>query len=214
MTPFLLILSAPSGGGKTTIAKALLAARDDLGYSISATTRAPRSEERDGVDYFFIDDAAFDRRVAADEFIEWAEYGANRYGTLKSEVDRLQGMGQHVVLDIEVAGARQVRERCQNVVSVFIIPPSAQALVQRLGGRDTERHVDVIRRLSRAIEELREAPSYDYVVVNADKTEAVSQVATILDAEARRPARSAELTETLQTLGADLATHIAHMGGE
>lgn len=109
MKPFLLVLSAPSGGGKTTIAKALLAAREDLGYSVSATTRAPRPGEREGTDYHFLARAEFDRRLAAGEFLEWAEYGGQRYGTLAAEVDGVLASGRHVVLDIEVQGARAIR---------------------------------------------------------------------------------------------------------
>jgi len=200
VTPFLLVISAPSGGGKTTITQALLAARDDLGFSVSATTRPPRTGEQDGVNYLFMDRAEFDRRVAAGEFLEWAEYGGHRYGTLQSEVDRVLAEGRHVVLDIEVQGARQVRERCQNVVSVFILPPSAKALADRLGGRNTEQRPVVAQRLRAAVGELPEALGYDYVVVNADKTQAVAEVAAILDAEAHRPHRQAELETELQSL--------------
>jgi guanylate kinase len=204
--PFLLVLSAPSGGGKTTVAKALLAAREDLGYSVSATTRAPRPEERDGTDYHFISRAEFDRRLVAGEFLESAEYGGHRYGTLAAEVDRMLESGRHVVLDVEVRGARVIRERCQNVVSVFIIPPSAQALVNRLGGRKTERPNDLVRRLRRAVEELDEAHQYDYVVVNTDRTQAVAEVAAIIDAESRRPGRLTELTDIVRDLAREIAT--------
>lgn len=205
MKPFLLVLSAPSGGGKTTIAKALLAAREDLGYSVSATTRAPRPGERDGTDYHFLSRAEFDRRLAAGEFLEWAEYGGQRYGTLAAEVDGVLATGRHVVLDIEVQGARAIRERCQNVVSVFIIPPSAQALTDRLGGRNTERPNDLVGRLRRAVEELDDAGQYDYVVVNTDRTQAVAEVAAIIDAESRRPGRLPELPEALRDLARQIA---------
>lgn len=205
MKPFLLVLSAPSGGGKTTVAQALLAAREDLGFSISATTRAPRDGERDGEAYWFLTPEEFDRRRAAEEFLEWAEYGGHRYGTLRSEVDRVLADGRHVVLDVEVQGARQIRARCQNVVSVFIIPPSARALVERLGGRNTEHGAVLARRLRRAVEELEEAAGYDYVVINADRTQAVAEVAAIIDAEARRPTRQPELEATLRSMIRDLA---------
>ena len=205
MIPFLLVLSAPSGAGKTTIAQALLSARDDLGFSVSATTRPPREGERDGVAYRFLSRPDFDHRVAAGEFLEWAEYGGHRYGTLRSEVDRVLAEGRNVLLDIEVQGARQVRERCQNVVSVFILPPSARALADRLGGRNTEQRPAVARRLRTAIDELAEAAHYDYVVVNADRTQAVAEVAAILDAESRRPRRQAELEQQLRSLIRDIA---------
>jgi len=208
MTPFLLVLSAPSGGGKTTIAKALLAARDDLGYSVSATTRAPRPGEQNGVDYHFLSPAEFDRLIAAGEFLEWAEYGTRKYGTLQREIEDIMASGRHVVLDIEIQGARAVRERCRNVVSVFIIPPSAQTLVERLGGRATEHRDDLRRRLERAIDELREAPSYDYVVVNADRAQAVAEVAAIMDAEGRRPAHLNDLEQQLDHLAAGIAAEL------
>lgn len=208
MKPFLLVLSAPSGGGKTTIARALLAAREDVGFSVSATTRKPRDGERDGIDYHFLSRDAFDRRVAAGEFLEWAEYGVERYGTLRSEVDRVLESGKHVVLDIEVQGAQQVRERCQNLVRVFIIPPSAAELVERLGGRNTEHPEEIVRRLRRAVDELTEAPTYDYVVVNSDRTQAVADVAAILDAEARRPARLDRLETTIQMLADGIANEV------
>ncbi|MEE8116420.1 MAG: guanylate kinase [Gemmatimonadales bacterium] len=208
MKPFLLVLSAPSGGGKTTIARALLAAREDVGFSVSATTRKPRDGERDGIDYYFLSRDAFDRRVAAGEFLEWAEYGVEQYGTLRSEVDRVLESGKHVVLDIEVQGAQQVRERCQNLVSVFIIPPSAAELVERLGGRNTEHPEEIVRRLRRAVDELTEAPTYDYIVVNNDRTQAVAEVAAILDAEARRPARLDRLETTMQMLADGIANEV------
>ncbi len=208
MKPFLLVLSAPSGGGKTTIARALLAAREDVGFSVSATTRKPRDGERDGIDYHFLSRDAFDRRVAAGEFLEWAEYGVERYGTLRSEVDRVLESGKHVGLDIEVQGAQQVRERCQNLVRVFIIPPSAAELVERLGGRNTEHPEEIVRRLRRAVDELTEAPTYDYVVVNSDRTQAVADVAAILDAEARRPARLDRLETTIQMLADGIANDV------
>lgn len=205
MIPFLLVLSAPSGAGKTTIARALLAARDDLGFSVSATTRPPRQGERDGEDYRFLTVAEFERCVQAGAFLEWAEYGSHRYGTLRSDVDDLLAEGRHVLLDIEVQGARQVRERCQNVVSVFILPPSARVLVERLGGRNTERPAELARRLRRASEEMAEAGSYDYVVVNTDRTQAVAEVAAIIDAETHRTQRQPELEPNLQALVRDVA---------
>lgn len=209
MKPLLLVLSAPSGGGKTTIARSLLAARTDVRYSVSATTRPPRAGEQDGVDYHFLPAPEFDRLVAAGEFLEWAEYGTRKYGTLKREVDRILAEGHHAILDIEVQGARAVRERCQNVVSVFILPPSAEALVQRLGGRATERRDDLRRRLERAVDELEEAPSYDYVVVNADRAQAVAEVAAILDTEGRRPARMDDLEQRLEQLSAGIRAELA-----
>jgi guanylate kinase len=202
--PFPLVLSSPSGGGKTTIAKALVAARDDVGYSISATTRPPRRGEVDGKDYFFLARAEFDRRVAAGAFVEWAEYSGHRYGTLQEQVQTVLGSGRHVVLDIEVVGARAMRQAFPESVLVFVVPPSADELWKRIGGNEGDRAPTLLRRLHRAVEELREAGQYDYVVVNADRTEAVAEVAAILDAESRRPGRNPDLQADLLQLGRDI----------
>ena len=200
MRPFLLVLSSPSGGGKTTIAKALLASRSDVGYSVSATTRAPRPGEKDGRDYHFLAAAEFERRVKAGEFLEHATYGGNHYGTLRSEVVRVLEGGRHVVLDIEIDGARQVRERMPDAVRVFVLPPSAEVLVSRLRSRDTE-SVEARRlRLSLAAEELRAASEYDYVVVNEELGAAVRAVGAILDAESTRVARQRDLAEFIERL--------------
>ncbi len=134
MKPFPLVLSAPYGGGKTTIANALVAAREDVGYSISATTRPARPKERDGVDYHFLSREAFDRGVRAGEFLEWAEYGGERYGTLKAELEKVLASGRHAVLDIEIQGARAVRQQYPDSVLVFVVPPAAEELMRRLGG--------------------------------------------------------------------------------
>lgn len=200
MTPFLLVLSSPSGGGKTTIARALLQARSDVGYSVSATTRAPRHGETDGHDYHFLTPAEFERRVAAGEFLEHATYGGNRYGTLRAEIDRVLGGGRHAVLDIEVEGARQVLERMPDAVRVFVLPPSAKVLVERLRGRDTETPEARRIRLARAAEELLAVTAYDYVVVNEHLRDAVNAVGAILDAETSRVARRRDLTGFVEIL--------------
>ena len=201
MKPFILVLSSPSGGGKTTIARALLTARENLGFSISATTRAPRSGEKDGVDYHFLTVDEFVERRERGEFLEWAEYSGNLYGTLEAEVERVLGEGRHVVLDIEIEGAKQVREHRSDVASIFVLPPSADVLVNRLVGRDTDGADTGVRaRLERAMEEVREASEYDYVVVNDDRTQAVSEVAAIIDSESRRPSRVLDLDKQLADL--------------
>jgi guanylate kinase len=198
--PFLLVLSSPSGGGKSTIARHLVAARADLGYSVSATTRAPRAGEQDGVQYHFLSAEEFRRREAAGDFVETATYGGHRYGTLKAEVEGILIQGRHAVLDIEVAGARQVRKAYPESVHVFIQPPSAPALLERLRGRRTEDEVALAHRLRHAVEELEAAPEYDYVVVNDDLVTAVDQVAAILDAEACRVARRPDLAARLAAI--------------
>ena len=204
MKPYPLVLSAPSGGGKTTIAYSLVAAREDVGYSVSATTRPARPQERDGVDYHFLSLEAFERKVRAGEFLEWAEYSGERYGTLKAEVAKVLASGRHVVLDIEIAGARAVRQCYPEAVLVFVVPPSADELMQRLGGTKGSRAASLVARLRTAVAELGAALDYDYVVVNADRTEAVAEVAAILDAESRRPRRNPDLAEDLARLGRDI----------
>ncbi len=204
MTPFLLVLSSPSGGGKTTIARHLREARPDVGYSVSATTRAPRGNEMDGVDYHFLPRAEFERRAAAGEFVEWAEYGGNLYGTLHAEIARIFAEGRHAVLDIEVQGARQLRERYPQAVQVFVLPPSASVLVQRLTGRATDSVHAVGTRLRRAADELLDVSEYDYVIVNEDLHAAVAQVQAIMQAEIRRVSRHPDLARTVAALRSDV----------
>ena len=200
MSYFLLVLSSPSGGGKSTIARSLVQGRDDVAFSVSATTRSMRAGEEDGKDYHFLSDEEFDRRVEAGEFLEWANYGGRRYGTLVREVRRIFEEGSNAVLDIEVEGARQVRREFPDAVTVFLLPPSGAELAARLRGRDTESDDQVARRLTRAQQELRAASEYDYVVVNDDLVLAVEQVAAIVESESLRVARLENLTELLEDL--------------
>jgi len=206
--PFLLVLSAPSGGGKSSIARNLLQGRDDLGYSVSATTRPMREGERDGVDYYFLPREEFTRRRDAGEFLEWATYGGHLYGTLRSEIERIFARGRHAVLDIEIEGARQIRANFPNSLHVFVLPPSAEVLVGRLTGRRTE-PVEVIReRVSRAADELTAVAEYDYALVNEELVIAVAQVAAILDAEARRVSRQDTLPGFIEKLRRDVTTAV------
>jgi len=202
--PFLLVLSSPSGGGKTTIAKNLLLARDDLGYSVSATTRPKREGELDGVDYHFLTRDEFRRRVDAGEFLEWASYAGNQYGTLRSEIDRIFGRGRTAVLDVEIEGARQIRATFPNSLHVFVLPPSAEVLVGRLAGRNTEAPEVIRERIGRAADELAAVAEYDYAIVNEDLVVAVAQVAAILDAEARRVTRQESLSPFIERLRRDV----------
>lgn len=204
MTPFLLVLSSPSGGGKSTIARHLLSARVDVTYSVSATTRARRSHEQDGVDYHFLSVEEFSARAAAGQFLEWAEYSGHRYGTLRSEVEKGLRSGRHVVLDIEVQGAEQLRQSFPDAVRVFVLPPSAAMLVQRLRARGTETDGVLEQRLEIAGRELALATEYDYVVVNDDLVEAVARVAAILDVESRRTSRLTNLAAVISAMRQEL----------
>ena len=205
MKPFLLVLSAPSGGGKTSIAKNLLQGRDDLGYSVSATTRPMRPGERDGVDYHFLSRDEFQRRQRAGEFLESASYAGHLYGTLRSEIERIIASGRHAVLDIEIEGARQIRATFPNSLHLFVLPPSAGALLGRLTGRNTEPSAVVRERVARAAEELAAVREYDYAIVNDDLTVAVGQVAAILEAESRRVSRQDDLTRFVERLRAEVS---------
>lgn len=205
MTPFLLVLSSPSGVGKTTIARQLLERRADVGYSVSATTRAPRPGEEHGRSYWFLSEVEFEAEVQAGAFVEHARYNANRYGTLKREVERLFALGKHVVMDIEVEGARQVRRQVAEAVFVFILPPSGAELVKRLGGRGTETSTVLKHRLAIANDELKAVTEYDYVVVNDDLERAIAQVAAILDAEGHRVSRHRGLAQQVEQIRREVA---------
>jgi len=212
VTPLIVVLAAPSGGGKTTIARSLLARRRDVGFSVSATTRPPRAGERDGEAYFFLSRAEFQRRQAAGEFLESAEYAGELYGTLKAEVERLLKAGRHVLLDIEVQGARQVRERYPPPASVaiFILPPNGRELVRRLRTRRTESAATIARRLDTAVSELRQVPAFDHVVVNDGLDDAVAQVSGIIDAPF--PAAGAgAATKRIDTLIRELTAEAAQL---
>ena len=177
------VITGPSGVGKGTLIRELLARIPELELSVSATTRAPRSGERDGVDYHFLTDADFDGRVIAGEFAEHASYSGRRYGTLREELDRRLARGTPVVLELEVQGARQIREAMPEAVQVFIAPPSEEALRERLIGRGTDPPEQVQARLATAREELRAQREFPHVVLNDDLDRAVTELERLVRAE-------------------------------
>lgn len=183
MSPFPVILSAPSGGGKTTIARMLLGRRPDLGYSVSCTTRAPRQGELPGRDYYFMSRAEFIAKREQGVFAESAEVHGNLYGTLRAEVERVMNGGRHVVMDIDVQGAVQFVRAFPLSVTIFILPPSAEVLLERLRGRQTESSAQLAARLQSALQELQQVDEYEYVVMNDELERAVSSVESIIDAE-------------------------------
>lgn len=208
MNPFPLILSAPSGGGKTTIARMLLARRPDIGYSVSCTTRPPRNGEVEGRDYHFLSRDDFESRRARGEFAESATVHGHLYGTLRGEVERVLVSGRHVVMDIDVQGARQFAGAYPESVLVFLLPPSVEALVRRLRDRRTEEDHEFLRRIRGAREELRAAVSYQYIVVNDDVERACGQVSSIVDAEGVRHARLTDLSRRVSALVEELDSRI------
>ena len=205
---FPLILSSPSGGGKTTIARELLRRRSDLGYSVSCTTRPARQGERDGIDYFFLTAEEFEAARSRGEFAESAEVHGNMYGTLRREVDRVLAERKHVVMDIDVQGARQFVEAYPDSVLVFLIPPDAEVLLQRLKARGTESAESLARRLRSAVEELRAVDLYGYLVVNHDLEEAVKAVSSIIDGESRRLSRLNEINARIGAIVTDLESEL------
>lgn len=209
MRPLLVVLSSPSGGGKSTIVRRLLAERDDVTHSVSATTRAPRPGEENGVAYHFISRDEFERELAAGSFVEHAEYGGNLYGTLSREIQRGLDAGRHVLLDIEVVGARQVRSRFPEAVFIFVVPPSGRVLADRLAARGTEGQDRRAVRLQHALDELAAAEEYDYVVVNDELDDAVRITGAILDAESRRSSRQRLLWEGLDRLRNEVRDELA-----
>ena len=208
MIPFPIILSAPSGGGKTTVMKRVLADRADIGYSVSATTRSPRTGEVDGRDYHFLSMAEFKRRRSRKQFAEWAEVHGRMYGTLRSAVRATLKSGRHVMMDIDVQGARQFHRAFPESVLIFLLPPSGEVLLNRLVARDTEGREAHLVRLKAALEELQEVPRYHYVVVNDDLAATVRRVSAIVDAEEVRHERVPRVQATTHSLVSQLRTEI------
>ncbi len=204
--PFPLVLAGPSGSGKTTVAHALVRHRDDVRFSVSATTRPPRPDEREGVDYQFMTRGLFERLIRDGLLLEWAEVHGHLYGTPRYNLDQAAAGGVHLLLDIDVQGARSVRQSVPETVSVFLLPPGVDQVIERLRRRGSEDPATISRRLDTAVRELAEVGTFDYLVVNDSLELAVRTVETILEAERCRVdrirdaarERSAQLAEELR----------------
>ncbi|MBD0321657.1 MAG: guanylate kinase [Gemmatimonadetes bacterium] len=208
MTTFPLVLSAPSGAGKTTIARRLRDRRGDVAFSISATTREPRPGEVDGVDYHFVAEDEFRRMIDAGELIEWAQVHGAFYGTPLANVRRAQEHGRFLVLDIDVQGARQIRNAVPDAVHVFILPPSGATLVERLVGRGSEDDARVQRRLRNALAEIATAVEFDHVVVNDDLDAAVEDVNAVLEGRSAAVRPHPPLAAMVEEIRSEIERHL------
>ena len=189
----LFVVSSPSGGGKGTIIRHVLAVVENLRYSVSYTTRAPRAGEEDGREYFFINRETFEGMVAAGEFLEWACVHGNLYGTAKDQVIEDTAAGSDIILEVDVQGAASVRQLLMDSVSIFILPPSYEVLRQRLITRGTDSPEELELRLRNAPEELKQYSAFDYVIINDEIERAAGQLASIIDAERARCMRQESL---------------------
>jgi len=194
----LVVVSAPSGTGKSTVCGLLRQRRPEVAVSISYTTRPPRGHERNGVEYHFVDEAAFDDMVAAGQFLEWARVHDHRYGTARRDVERLLEQGRDVLFDIDIQGGLQIRRQVPEALLIFLLPPSLQELLRRLQGRATESPAQIRRRLETAVAELEQCRHYQWLVVNDDLEGAVDQVDEIRLGRAVAGERPTELVERLR----------------
>ena len=187
----LIVLSGPSGVGKGTVRKALFEMPEqEFVYSVSMTTRPPRPGEVDGVDYYFVSREEFERQIAAGNLLEYAEFVGNYYGTPKDKVEEQLNKGKEVILEIEVNGALQVRDKCKDAVFIFLVPPTRKALYDRLKQRGTESEERIIQRITKANKEFKLAHQYDYIVVNDEVHNAADRIMAIIRAEHAKTFRS------------------------
>ena len=200
----LLILSSPSGAGKSTLARKLMEWDTSLRFSVSATTRAPRSGEQDGREYYFKSRAEFEKMVAADDMLEHAEVFGKRYGSPRGPVEVAMQAGRDILFDIDWQGGQQIKHKMRDdVVSIFVLPPSIAELDARLRGRDQDSPEVISARMAKSRDEISHWAEYDYVIVNRDLDAAFDELTTILQAERLRRARQPHLADFVRTLNAE-----------
>ncbi len=185
----IFVLSAPSGAGKHTILERVLAKDTNLAYAVSATTRPPRRGEGEGTHYYFLDRPTFERRVAAGDFVEWAEVHGNLYGTLRTELERLTASGKDIILELDVQGMKNIQNADIDAVTVFIMAPSVEELGRRLRARGTDNPEVIDLRVANAPEEIAARDRFDYVIINERIDEAVADLEAIIRAERCRSGR-------------------------
>jgi len=179
----LFVVSAPSGAGKTTLCRALSDSVENLTHSISYTTRKPRAGETDGRDYYFVTEERFRNMVQAGDFAEWAQVHSNLYGTSRRVLSEMRTEGTDVILDIDTQGAGQIKEKCQDAVFIFIMPPSLEILEERLRNRKSDNEAEIKKRMRRARDEIRDYTMYDYIIVNRDFDRALTELRSVVLAE-------------------------------
>ncbi len=193
----LIVVSSPSGGGKGTLIRRVLKEVPNLGYSVSFTTRAPRTGETNGVDYFFISLEEFEKGIAAQRFLEWARVHGNFYGTAHEQIEHELTEGRDIILEIDVQGAKSVRQLVPEALSVFILPPTYEVLRERLTARGSERPDDLALRLRNARTEVLHYSEFDYVIVNDKADTAAAQLASIVYAERARRTRQESVAQRI-----------------
>ncbi len=179
----ILVISGPSGVGKSTLIKAVRDRVENIGYSVSHTTRSPRPKESDGIDYYFVDKSAFKEMIGKDSFVEWAQVYDDFYGTSYGSIDEKINAGQDVILDIDIQGAKNIKEKVENSIFIFILPPSKEILENRLRGRATDNPDAIEKRIKTATEELSNSKWYDYLIVNDDLDKAIKDLESVIIAD-------------------------------
>jgi len=196
-----IVITAPSGTGKTTVIRELMRQMDELEFSVSYTTRPKRPAESDGLDYYFVSKEAFQQGIENDEFFEWAEVHGNFYGTPKKEIDRINDMGHIAVFDVDIQGSKTLKSKISNAIFILLVPPSLAILEDRLRKRNTDSDLQIDLRLEKAVAEMRNYPLFDYIIVNDGLSESVSLIVSIIGAVLHRTDKMALKLERILEAG-------------